>query len=995
MLTSHRSLSRSSTLTKVVRNAHQLTIGLRKEDSTRLWERRCPLSPAAVEELTKDAGVKVVVQDCDRRVFSTGEFEKAGAHVQEDLSSAHIILGIKEIPLPELKSLSPLSHRQRTHFMFSHTGKGQSYNMPLLSEFVQLDETNDFKKPDRLIDYEFLTDGPAPAGKRVVAFGWFAGATGAVEGLCASAHDFLSFGVASPFLYLPRPYMCRTVEGMRDALRAVGTIISEKGTPAVTGPFVITVTGNGNVATGALSILKELPHALVKPEDLPTLVTSKDTDLKKVYIVHVKAEHYLVSDNNPSSIFDRASYYSRPSEWKSAFHEKIAPYATLLINGAGWQPGFPRLMTNEQLFQVQQRSRNISSYGRFRTVADVSCDVNGGLEFVDRSTTIDSPFYTALPTGAAGIQIMSVDILPSQVPQDASEHFSRCLMPYVRTLIRQYEGNLRTEDTSRLHALDRATIARDGKLQGNFTRLTKPLQEHLHSPTTPETVQGSPQRVLSTFGQQEIRPEIRKKILLLGTGMVARPAVEEFYKRKDVQLIVASNNIAEASYLKTEFPDVIAKEVDLTDISNVESLINEVDIVVSLLPVAFHPTVAKLCIARRKHMVTASYISPVMKELNDSAIQSDVLLLNEIGLDPGIDHCSAISLLRRLRLQNKTVKSFISFCGGLPAPEAADVPLAYKFSWSPRGVLGAALNSARFKLAGQEYNVHGKDLLQSYFPSVPLSKYLKLEGIANRDSLSYAGTYELGPIGQLETILRGTLRYPGFSSLLHSFKRIGLLDTERPLQLQDWSNFASRSLATKFAIRIDDNDLASFCSALSDILDMPKDRLTDLLHALSWLGISPMSKSSPPIPLPTKALPPIDLLTLVLSKQLKYNENEHDMVVLMHELTVSSPLSKSNDPSLSARQLEETHTSTLIAYGTPTSSAMARTVGLPVAFATLSVLDGKVRDRGVCGPTSPEVYESVLEGMEIVGLGMKEAMYIGPGSGLTLERELKSTIGGV
>jgi alpha-aminoadipic semialdehyde synthase len=158
----------------------------------------------------------------------------------------------------------------------------------------------------------------------------------------------------------------------------------------------------------------------------------------------------------------------------------------------------------------------------------------------------------------------------------------------------------------------------------------------------------------------------------------------------------------------------------MTDQAVVENLISQSDIVISLLPVPFHPSVAGLCLKQRKHLVTASYISPAMRDLHEksvisrvlhnaailmkcySALNSDVLLLNEIGLDPGIDHCSAISLLQRLRSENKRVVSFTSFCGGVPAPESVEgVPLGYKFSWSPRGVLSAALNGSRFKLGGK------------------------------------------------------------------------------------------------------------------------------------------------------------------------------------------------------------------------------------------------------------------------------------------------------
>ncbi|KAF8493580.1 Saccharopine dehydrogenase-domain-containing protein [Gautieria morchelliformis] len=995
-----------------------LTIGIRREDPARLWERRCPLTPSAVEELVQDAGVRVLVQDCNRRVYGIGEFERAGASVHPNLSPAHIILGIKEIPLCDLTDQSgslPLSaplcsderrvlQVPRTHLMFSHTGKGQPYNMPLLSKFISPDNSRSQRTDEmsHLIDYEFLTDGPVPTGKRVVAFGWFAGASGAVEGLCATAHDLLSFGVASPFLHLPRPYMSRTVAGMRGSLCSVGSLISEHGTPAATGPFVITITGNGNVAHGALAIVESLPHAYVRPEDLPALVSSKDTDLRKVYIVHAQPKHYIVPSDGSSRRYDRASYYARPTDWKSVFYDRIAPYTSLFINGAGWQIGFPRLMTNDQLASAFRTSLALSRIGRFRTVADVSCDMKGGLEFVEQSTTIDSPFYisrpSSLPPSFPGVQVMSVDILPTQIPQDASAHFSTALMPYLRTLIRQYQGTLGNEEQERVASLGRATIAQHGSLQGAHKWLAAPLRELNEDRATDLTLI---QPDLRARGAIQDKAKLagstpKKKVLLLGSGMVARPVVEEFSKRKDVHLVVASNNVMDAPFINERFQNVTFKQVDLADIAEVDSLVSDADVVVSLLPAPFHPAAAKLCITHRKHMVTASYISPAMRELHESAVESDVLLLNEIGLDPGIDHCSAISLLQRLKSQNKIAKSFISFCGGLPAPEAADVPLGYKFSWSPRAMLNVALSSARFKLMGEEYNMQGEDLLQSHFRTVPLSNVFRFEGIANRDSLPYAKTYNIGPVNVLDTVLRGTLRYPGFCTLLHLFRRIGLLEVEHPILLSNWTSFAPRALSSKFAIQLSDDDAASFRSALGDIIDIPRDALSQLIHVLNWLGISPVQHDSftpqhnntLSILPPSKPLAPIDLLTMVLSHQLRYQRGERDMVVLVHEITVGST-------SVHGRIAEEqTHTSTLIAYGTPSSSAMSRTVGLPVALATLAILDGQVHARGVHGPTMESVYGPVLQGLEANGLGMKEKVTLGGGSRRGLRDELWSTMPG-
>lgn len=218
---------------------------------------------------------------------------------------------------------------------------------------------------------------------------------------------------------------------------------------------------------------------------------------------------------------------------------------------------------------------------------------------------------------------------------------------------------------------------------------------------------------------------------------------------------------------------------------------------------------------------------------------------------------------------------------------------------------------------------------------------------------------------------------------MHTFRRIGLLDTEHPLTLGDWSSLAPRALAAKFAIRLKDDDSASFLSALADIVDIPRHKLPELVYALAWLGIAPdAARTAPAIAVPSRPMAAIDLLTLVLGHQLRYRSGERDMVVLLHEITVS--------PAPGAE--EETHTATLIAHGTRTASAMSRTVGLPVALATLAVLDGHVRARGVHGPTMADVYEPVLRGLEERGLGMRERVRRGAGSGDELRDGLRATM---
>jgi alpha-aminoadipic semialdehyde synthase len=309
--------------------------------------------------------------------------------------------------------------------------------------------------------------------------------------------------------------------------------------------------------------------------------------------------------------------------------------------------------------------------------------------------------------------------------------------------------------------------------------------------------------------------------------------------------------------------------------------------------------------------------------------------------------------------------------------------------------------------------MQGEDLLQSHFRAVPLSNMFKFEGIANRDSLPYAETYNIGAVSALDTVLRGTLRqvlgasvsrqaissvihrYPGFCTLLRLFQRIGLLEDEQPIVLRNWASFSPRALSSKFAIPLSDDDAASLRSALGDILDITGDALSQLIDVLDWLGITPIQHGAytpqrhntlPMLP-PSTPLPPIDLLTMVLSHQLRYEPGERDMVVLMHEITVGPPSAHGKPVE------EETHTSTLIAYGTPSSSAMSRTVGLPVALAALAVLDGEVHARGVQGPTMESVYGPVLRGLEASGLGMKEKVVLGGGSRRGLRDGLWASMG--
>ncbi|KAJ7696052.1 Saccharopine dehydrogenase-domain-containing protein [Mycena rosella] len=950
----------------------QLVVGLRREDPARIWERRSPLTPDAVKRLVLEHRVIVHVEHCDRRVFRDHEFVQAGAIIKENLQDAHILVGIKETPLPDLitSPVKDLSGNDtmcsRTHLMFSHTAKGQTYNTALLSEFVAKDPGIEDRLLPRLIDYEHLTDDD---GKRTVGFGWFAGVAGVLESLSAMAHAHLEIGVASPFIYTPRPHTLPSLDRLRASLREIGTRIANEGTPRTLGPFIIGLTGTGSVSNGCLSMLSELPIEHVSVKDLNGLVSQQAANLRKIYLVHAKPQDYLKRlDGNE---YDRDHYYEHPQVYRSTFSTDIAPYLTLFLNGVGWAPSYPRLMTSVDLIETLSRAKAIGG-ARFTNIGDISCDPGGGLEFLPRSSTLSSPFYktrpSALPDYLPSIQMMAVDILPASIPFDASEHFSNALLPYLGTLIDRYRS---TKWGVLGPALDRATIAAEGRLAEKHYWLQESVTKfRAEGPPIVATPPAAPVEVTSDDGGVVIGSMGvgKKKMLLLGTGMVAGPAVEEIARRVDVELIIASNSYIEAAKLAQHYPNVQYRVMDIKEKDSYERLISGADVVISLLPVGLHASVAEACIKHKKHLVTASYITPAMQALHAKALAADVLLLNEIGLDPGIDHCSAISLISKLRSEGKRIVSFTSFCGGLPAPDVADVPLRYKFSWNPRGVLTAALNEAKYKLANEIWFVPPSGLLRSYFPAVPITEEFRLEGLPNRDSVPYLKTYELGDVKDIRTVLRGTLRYPGFSKLLESFRILGFLETNKLIRLERWSTFISQSLALQGPVGDPWKEIVKHA--------LKPPAIAALHDALEWLSLVPESQATPaPMPpLPSESMTPLDIFAYLLSFKLRYLPHERDMVVLSHEVIAFKP-----------GGVEEVHKSSLITYGTSEATAMARTVGLPVAIAALAVLDGKVPVRGVAMPSDPSVYNEVLARLEEVGLGMKEEVIPGVRS---IERSL-------
>jgi saccharopine dehydrogenase (NADP+, L-glutamate forming)/spermidine synthase len=435
-----------------------------------------------------------------------------------------------------------------------------------------------------------------------------------------------------------------------------------------------------------------------------------------------------------------------------------------------------------------------------------------------------------------------------------------------------------------------------------------------------------------------------KRILVLGAGMVAGAHVRYLLAQPDFQVTVASRTLDKARQLVGSHPRGRAIQLDTADAGRMEEQIAEADLAVSLLPYVYHPVVARACVAHRVHLVTTSYVKEPMQALDEPARAAGVILLNEIGVDPGIDHMSAMRVIHRVQRSGGEITSFMSYTGGLPAPEANTNPFGYKFSWSPRGVLLAGKNPAHYLLDGKEVVIPPGQLFRHSW-TVPITvdgSSIAFEGYPNRDSLSYQKLYGIQPA---EDMFRGTLRYQGWCEILQGLAAVGYLDETARTDLagQTFAGLTASLIGSRGDLR---HDLARF-------LNVPSDSLP--IRAYDWLGLLGAD------PLLVSQGAPIDVLTERMLSRMRYDPGERDMIVMQHRFGACFP------------DRRERIVSTLIDYGVPGGeSSMARTVGLPAAIAVRLILQGVIRSVGVQTPVTPEIYDPVLDELANLGIRMSE-----------------------
>ncbi len=392
-------------------------IGIRREDKNK-WERRVPLVPADLSDIRKNHDIDFVIQPSPIRVFTDDEYINAGLTVDEDISGADIVFAVKEIPMKMLTG-------KRVFVYFSHTVKGQDYNMPMLQHLLDEGAT--------LIDYEKIAD---EQNRRLIFFSIHAGFAGMIESLVGMAERLKLKGKKTPLLSLKHAYEYSSLEEAKAHLREIGTQIEEEGLGDFDKPMIIGLAGYGNVSRGCQEILECLPVKNIKVDELEAAASGTVDEFGPLVQVIFREED-MVKTKSSDAQFVLQDYYQRPENYKGVF-ENYLPHLDMLMNTIYWEDRYPRLVTHKWAKANYGNGKN----PRLQVIGDISCDIGGSIEMTLKAPQPDTPCYVYDPAtrsiadGVAGDGpvIMAVDNLPCELPKESSEHFSSVLRDMVPPL---------------------------------------------------------------------------------------------------------------------------------------------------------------------------------------------------------------------------------------------------------------------------------------------------------------------------------------------------------------------------------------------------------------------------------------------------------------------------------------------------------------------------------------------------------------------------------
>lgn len=433
-----------------------------------------------------------------------------------------------------------------------------------------------------------------------------------------------------------------------------------------------------------------------------------------------------------------------------------------------------------------------------------------------------------------------------------------------------------------------------------------------------------------------------KKILILGAGRSSIYLIEHLLDKAEgkLTLTVADQTLHGAQSKIAGRKNALSMELDVNHEEQMNSAIAEHDIVISMLPANMHFPVAQCCLRHRRHLFTASYVSPAMQQIAHEVSEAGLLFMNELGLDPGIDHMSAMQMIEDVSAKGGEILSFKSYCGGLVAPRSNDNPWGYKFSWNPRNVVLAGQSTARWLENGKIIYTPYHRLFKEA-ESIEIPGYGSFDAYANRDSLGYIEAYGLHHI---QTMKRGTLRQNGFCRAWSALVQMGITDDSFSIHIPDgttWNDFS-----TSFLPGGSPSWQQSLCSLMNWQANDPA------LALLDYTGIFDHHHF-----VQTQTASPAAILQQQLEKKWKLLPGDADRIVMIHELEyMHQGVAKKLSASLVLDGESESHT------------AMAKTVGLPLAVFTLLFVDGKIQNRGVHIPVVKEIYDPVMEGLMALGI---------------------------
>ncbi|MDR1878763.1 MAG: hypothetical protein LBQ64_04280 [Bacteroidales bacterium] len=433
-------------------------IGIRDENKYAM-ERRTPITPFHASKLIENYGIQIDVLSSEKRVFSNEAYKEVGCNLTDSLDDTPVIFGVKEIPLSDLRP-------DKTYVFFSHVIKGQPYNMPLLQKMIDLRCT--------LIDYERITD---ENNRRLIFFGRHAGLAGMINTLWSLGMRLRDLHIGNPFAKLRQTHTYSSLKEVEKVLKTVGDDIRQNGINKELMPLTIGITGYGNVSKGAQHILDLLPVTDITPEELMMLSKQKAYSDKTIYKVIFKEEH--IAKRKDGKKFLLQDFFSQPELFESTFSDYVE-HLTVLVNCIYWDNRYDKMVTKKHLARLYEQQKK-----KLKVIGDISCDPNGGIEATHTSTNIENPVFVYNPSSdkhvfghtGEGILIMAVDILPSELPFEASVDFADALMEFVDPIAScDYQSDF--ESIALPDPVKRAMILHRGKLTPSYRYLQAHLDKH-------------------------------------------------------------------------------------------------------------------------------------------------------------------------------------------------------------------------------------------------------------------------------------------------------------------------------------------------------------------------------------------------------------------------------------------------------------------------------------------------------------------------------------